>query len=349
MLVLLVVVGAFVSAAIFLRPPDQQAVASVVIPADAGIALDFALEHARDESPRSSRDVYPYSVIPGGVASVAELAAAIADDPPVTTHYGDITPAAMHVETVDAPREAYMSYRIGDQIYWTKRKLALHPGERVLTDGRVTIRGRCGNRLSDAPVQPTSDAEPPVAAFERDPAPILAAIPDAPAWNSSDALPGIGPVPPAADSGGIGPLAALGLLGAVPVFGAGGGGGGGFVDVGPGVAPIASGIADPSTTEHGEAPPIKYLLPPVETTPDGEFDDPDGDDAPGVTVEIPGLTPGSGGGDETVIVPGPHGGGGELPTTDVVPEPTSLTLLGTGIVWMAARRRRARAKSTERQ
>src|SRR6185503_73029 len=130
------------------------------------IAPHLELEAARDEAPRA---VYPFSVVPGGVYSPEEFADALAADAAVGAHYGDVTPAALHVENVDSPRAAYMSYRIGDQIYWTKRKLALHEGEQVLSDGSVTIRGRCGNRLSDEPMQPTSDAEPPVQAFEGNP------------------------------------------------------------------------------------------------------------------------------------------------------------------------------------
>jgi hypothetical protein len=60
-----------------------------------------------------------------------------------------------------------MSYRVGDQIYWTKRRLILHEGEQILTDGDTTIRGRCGNRLSETPMVPTSGQEPLADVFDR--------------------------------------------------------------------------------------------------------------------------------------------------------------------------------------
>src|SRR5262249_27309776 len=142
---LLAIIAAFVSAPILLRSSSQPVVASFTAQGDSDILKDVAVEAGRDDV---FGDVYPYSVIPGGVASATELAGAIDQDPAVAQHYSDVAPAAVHVDAVDAPREAYMSYRIGDEIYWTKRKLALHPGERILTDGRVTVRGRCGNRLS---------------------------------------------------------------------------------------------------------------------------------------------------------------------------------------------------------
>ena len=107
------VVAAFVCAVLFLEPLQEARVEPLKIAAEAVLAHDVNLEPARDES---ARTVYPFSVIPGGVRSAEEFAEAVATDPAVGAHYGDVMPAAMHVETVDAPRAAYMSYRIGDQI-----------------------------------------------------------------------------------------------------------------------------------------------------------------------------------------------------------------------------------------
>jgi len=114
----------------------------------------------------SPRQVYPYSVVSGGVHSTEEFAAARNVDPVVARHYDDVAPGTLRAERVDAPRLAYMSYRVGDQIYWTKRRLILHEGEQILTDGETTIRGRCGNRLSDTPMVPTSGQEPLADVFD---------------------------------------------------------------------------------------------------------------------------------------------------------------------------------------
>jgi hypothetical protein len=48
----------------------------------------------------------------------------------------------------------YVSYRKGEQVYWTARKVTLAEGESILSDGQNDIRARCGNRISDTPQLP---------------------------------------------------------------------------------------------------------------------------------------------------------------------------------------------------
>jgi hypothetical protein len=124
---------------------------------------------------------YPYSVVPGGVHSAEALAAAV-EDPLVAEHYASIDIAHARVATVPAPRQVYVSYRVGNRLYWTSHKLALHAGEQVLTDGLNEIRARCGNRISDTPQQPTLAKEPDVAEFDR-------AVPMLPGRTLASALP----------------------------------------------------------------------------------------------------------------------------------------------------------------
>jgi hypothetical protein len=143
------------------RPVDS-AVPSSIIAADNSESTVPAIQRVS-----STRQVYPYSVVSGGVHSTEEFAAARDVDPVVARHYGDVAPGAFRAERVDAPRLAYMSYRVGDEIYWTKRRLILHEGEQILTDGETTVRGRCGNRLSDTPMVPTSGQEPLPDVFDR--------------------------------------------------------------------------------------------------------------------------------------------------------------------------------------
>ena len=136
----------------------------------------------------TQRSFYPYSVVPGGVHSTQELIAAL-DDPVVAEHYAAVNVPAVRVETVRTPRRVHVSYRVGDQVYWTKRTLTLSPGERILTDGRTEIRSRCGNSIADAPQEPTSDDEPLITEFDR----ALVPFPD----NNRPEFDGE-PVPPAA-------------------------------------------------------------------------------------------------------------------------------------------------------
>ncbi|HEX7359412.1 MAG TPA: PEP-CTERM sorting domain-containing protein [Bryobacteraceae bacterium] len=118
---------------------------------------------------RSLRPVYPYSVIPGGAYSQAELRYAVKHDPVVRKHYGDFDVADAQVVTLTADRYEYASYRIKNHIYWTKRRLRLRKGEALLTDGTHYARTRCGNRLSNTRKGPTSPLEPPKTALNLPP------------------------------------------------------------------------------------------------------------------------------------------------------------------------------------
>ncbi|HEX4001418.1 MAG TPA: PEP-CTERM sorting domain-containing protein [Candidatus Acidoferrales bacterium] len=114
----------------------------------------------------SSRPLYPYSVIPGGVDSEQELKSAILHDPVVAYHYSDFDVAKTRVIRADHDEMEYVSYRMGDRVFWTNHQLRIHKGELLISDGTHEARTRCGNRLSDNAVQPTSAAQPPAQALE---------------------------------------------------------------------------------------------------------------------------------------------------------------------------------------
>jgi hypothetical protein len=106
------------------------------------------------------RPVYPYSVIPGGAYSVAELDAALRADPVAAAHYAVFARAQMRLTPAPDSVVAYVSYRQGDRIYWTRRKLHVAAQEALLTDGNHTARARCGNRISLTPQSPVGVTEP---------------------------------------------------------------------------------------------------------------------------------------------------------------------------------------------
>jgi len=112
---------------------------------------------------RSLRPSYPYSVIPGGAYSSDELHYANQTDAVVRAHYATFNLKLAHVVQLTDDRFQYASYRIKDQIYWTRKKLRIPKGEYLLTDGVAFARTRCGNRLSEAPQVPVSPREPAVA------------------------------------------------------------------------------------------------------------------------------------------------------------------------------------------
>jgi hypothetical protein len=109
---------------------------------------------------RQARPIYSGSVVPGGVYTIEELRAAIARDPIVAAHYGNINLAEMRVIALTAPRSAYVSYRRGDRTYWTRNRVWLKAGETVLTDGATTVRARCGNCVSAVKQEGVAAIEP---------------------------------------------------------------------------------------------------------------------------------------------------------------------------------------------
>lgn len=109
-----------------------------------------------------TRRIYPYSIVPGGVGSRSDLKNIVQTDKVVAAHYASFEVDKARATTVAKPRAAYVSYRKGDQVYWTANKVMLAEGETVLTDGQNEIRGRCGNRISDTaqlPVEPKGPTE----------------------------------------------------------------------------------------------------------------------------------------------------------------------------------------------
>ena len=107
----------------------------------------------------ADRPVYAYSVIPGGVASAKELQTALHQDPVVAKHYSDFQTKSAHIVRLARTRHVYVSYRLGDRIYWTRKKVTLHAGETLFTDGKHLARARCGNRISETPAVPTSPSD----------------------------------------------------------------------------------------------------------------------------------------------------------------------------------------------
>ena len=129
---------------------------------DRGNAINQILSEARP-----SRPVYPYSVVAGGVEDAKELKWVAEHDPIVGAHYAGFDYAHAQVVRLTLARTAYLSYRIGNHIYWTRRRIKLHKGEKLITDGRMTARTRCANRVEETPQQQAvSPAEPAMQRFD---------------------------------------------------------------------------------------------------------------------------------------------------------------------------------------
>jgi hypothetical protein len=170
------------------------------------VSKELALMAARSaklaKSPARTAGIYPYSVIPGGVKDPEDLRYAALRDYVVRQHYAHFDFNRAHLVPVSEAREVYLSYRIRDTVFWTRRRIRLHLGELLLTDGKITARARCGNQISDIAKPEVSSEEPdedvldqPVGAFEPGPP-----FPARPLLNAPD-LPIGNPAPPQLFSG----------------------------------------------------------------------------------------------------------------------------------------------------
>jgi hypothetical protein len=294
---------------------------------------DFALLDAIDAGTLDHRDsdrlVYRYSVIPGGAFTSDELRHAIQSDSVVAAHYKDLDQSKLHVRTVARDQYAYVSYRKGDAVYWTKNKVLLRQGETVITDGTTLIRGKCGNCISAAPQLPTAPGEPDVVEFDR------LVDPDVPQQARGETplvAPAPAPVGIPSSEAPVGPITPLtGRLLSV------------------GTTPLAAGNVNQPFNDTDVPPPSvgsvgpRMPLPPfTPQPPDGPPTPPDRSTPPGGTP--PPLVP-------TDDVPpsffppnglppvGPTGPGDPVP----VPEAGTLLLVAAGAATLM-RRRRSRAK-----
>ncbi len=172
------------------------------------VRKDLAFKAARSTKPATFLaripGVYPYSVVPGGVKDPNDLRYAAARDYVVRRHYARFDFSRAHLVRVTEAREVFLSYRVRDTVFWTRRKIRLHLGELLLTDGKITARARCGNQISDTAKPEVSEEEPdedvldqPVAELEPGPS-----LPIRPLLAPPD-LPGAQPLPPQLFAGGF--------------------------------------------------------------------------------------------------------------------------------------------------
>ncbi len=115
----------------------------------------------------SGRPVYLHSVIPGGVQSAEELREAAERDPVVAQHFKDFDYQHARLLRVSENEKMYVAYRIGDKIYWTRKKIAMQTGETLISDGKIVARTRCGNRVAAARLGPAAVWEAPESDLNR--------------------------------------------------------------------------------------------------------------------------------------------------------------------------------------
>jgi hypothetical protein len=161
MLAVLAAVGAVAMAANWQAAPTAKVATGAAAP-----IVPIALNSPTSREAVAARRIYPYSIVPGGVATRADLERRVATDQVVARHYASFDIKKAHAVTVATPRAVHVSYRKGDKVYWTKNKIMLAQGETLLSDGTSEMRGRCGNRISDTAMLPVAMGEPTAAELD---------------------------------------------------------------------------------------------------------------------------------------------------------------------------------------
>ena len=96
--------------------------------------------------------MYPYSVVPGGVEDAKELKWVAEHDPIVAaTAMPELTTTTLGSYVSPWPERHMFRTESATGVYWTHHRVTLPPGEKVITDGRITARSRCGNRVEEVP------------------------------------------------------------------------------------------------------------------------------------------------------------------------------------------------------
>jgi hypothetical protein len=144
------------------KPRVSLPIATIAYSSDSAFLYLAGIAPYSPQITPADRPIFPYSIIPGGARNSRELQSALAADPVAAHHYSDFRVQSASLVRLPATRKVYVSYRLGNRVFWSKQKVTLPSGEPVLTDGTHLARARCGNRISLLPGV-TSSAEPAAA------------------------------------------------------------------------------------------------------------------------------------------------------------------------------------------
>jgi hypothetical protein len=213
---------------------------------------------------RSLHPNFPYSIIPGGAYSAAELRYADQEDPVVKEHYADFNMKNARMVQLTDDRFQYVSYRLKQKVYWTKKKLRIPKGEVLLTDGGNFARARCGNRLSETPhYNQVSAQEPPLAALSLPPMELGTPmeLAETPALGELSANPPLdtGKFPPVLPPGSVPPPELPPLVPVLPAIPA--------MPIIPVLFPPVTPPSTPTGTPTSNPPPPLVNPPPTIVTP----------------------------------------------------------------------------------
>jgi hypothetical protein len=131
------------------------------------LALLAGQSQKRAPAVRPGRLIYPYSIIPGGVQDPYELERASVRDRIVSQHFAGFDYQRAKVVRLDEAKLVYLSYRMHNRVFWTRKKVRLARGENLISDGKIMARTRCGNQVSEKAQKAISPEEPPTMVFDQ--------------------------------------------------------------------------------------------------------------------------------------------------------------------------------------
>src|ERR1035437_9660174 len=80
---------------------------------------------------RSGRQMFPYSVVLGGLRNLRDAEDSVDSDPVVALHYRDLHIENLLLRRTAAAMDVFVSYRVQNAIYWTSHRIHLAKGELV--------------------------------------------------------------------------------------------------------------------------------------------------------------------------------------------------------------------------
>lgn len=72
-----------------------------------------------------------------------------------------------HLVQISEKQSMHVGYCRGNKVYGTRKKVALHPGETLISDGKIVARTRYENRVAIAPLGPPALVDPVQADFNQ--------------------------------------------------------------------------------------------------------------------------------------------------------------------------------------
>ena len=146
----------------------------LVLPAHAKhstVAIDTALVETVPETAKVLHPILNYSLIPGGISTLAEFRAAVAANSVLRARFADFNWDAAYITRTQNPMYVFVSFVKNGHLFWTHKPMLIPAGEAIITDGVHTILMRCGNEIAWTPQTPEQDIDTSLLATPEAPSP----------------------------------------------------------------------------------------------------------------------------------------------------------------------------------